>query len=203
MNAPEILVVPTGTANTASVLAALERVGARARTCDDPVVIERAPFVVLPGVGAFAAAVRGLDARGLRNGLRRRIEAGRPTLAICLGLQLLCSSSEESPGAPGLGLVPATVRRFDAELPVPQLGWNRVEPSESSELLEPGWAWFANSFHLGDVPPGWSAATSEYGGRFTSALEQGAVLACQFHPELSGSWGAALLRRWIDRGLEA
>jgi len=198
---PEVLVVPTGTANTASVLAALARAGARARIADEPGAIARASHVVLPGVGTFAAAVRRLDALELRNVLRRRIEDGRATLGLCVGLQVWCAASEESPGVPGLALVPETVRRFPPRVRVPQLGWNRVEPRDS-ELLEPGEAYFANGYRLADIPPGWGGAHSEHGGRFASALERGALLGCQFHPELSGAWGARLLARWIERGRE-
>ena len=198
---PEVLVVPTGTANTASVLAALERAGARARTADEARAIADAPYVVLPGVGTFASAVRRLDALELRNVLRRRIEAGRPTLGLCVGLQVCCAASEESPGVPGLALVPDTVRRFPALVRVPQLGWNHVEPRDS-ELLEPGLAYFANGYRLPELPPGWGGALSDHGGLFASALERGPVLLCQFHPELSGAWGARLLARWIERGRE-
>jgi imidazole glycerol phosphate synthase glutamine amidotransferase subunit len=201
MMSPELIVVPTGTANTASVLAAFKRLGARPRIGADPREIERAPFVVLPGVGAFGAAARRLDELQLRDVLCRRMEAGAPTLAICLGLHLLCAESEESPGVPGLGLVPATVRRFPIGLRVPQLGWNRVDPI-GGDLIEAGHAYFANSFRLQELPAGWSGAVTEYGSSFVSALERGAVLACQFHPELSGAFGARLLARWMQRGLE-
>ena len=196
---PEVIVVPTGTANTASVLAAFRRLGARPRLCDDAGVVAKAPYAVLPGVGVFAAAAKQLDDLELRNVLRRRIEDGLPTLAICLGMQLFCAGSEESPGASGLGIVPTTARRFSGELRVPQLGWNRVEPM-GSELMEEGDAYFANTYRIEDMPPGWAGAWTRYGKPFVSALEQGPVLACQFHPELSGAWGARLLARWLERG---
>jgi len=197
----EVLIVPTGTANTASVLAAFERLGVCPRLEDDAGVIADARYVVLPGVGAFEAAARRLDELGLREVLRERVEAQRPTLAICLGLQLLCTASEESPGAEGLDLVRGTVRRFAPELRVPQLGWNRVVP-RGCELIEPGDAYFANAYRLATRPENWTCATTDYGGPFASALERGPVLACQFHPELSGDWGARLLARWIERGRE-
>lgn len=197
----DVLVVPTGTANTASVLAAFRRLDAQPRLCDDPDALRCGSFVVLPGVGAFATAMQRLDDLLLRDVLRRRIEEGEPTLAICLGMQLLCGASEESPGAQGLGLVPRTVTRFRGDMRVPQLGWNSVEPVRS-ELIEPGHAYFANAFRLEDMPDGWAGATTRYGGRFVSALERGSVLACQFHPELSGAWGQRLLARWLERGKE-
>lgn len=197
--------MPTGTANTASVLAAFRRLGARPRTCEEPDELARGAYVVLPGVGAFAAAMQHLDERGLTGVLRERIESGAPTLAICLGLQVLCAASEESPGTPGLGILPGKVGRFRGDLRVPQLGWNRVDPLGST-LIEPGHAYFANGFRLEALPPAssepWSCAVTSYGGRFVSALERGAVLACQFHPELSGAWGQRLLARWLERGEE-
>jgi imidazoleglycerol phosphate synthase glutamine amidotransferase subunit HisH len=79
------------------------------------------------------------------------------------------------------------------------MGWNRVEPGPGSVLVEPGWAYFANSYRLDEVPDGWVGSHSDHGGRFVSALERGDVLACQFHPELSGEWGARLIDRWLGR----
>ena len=197
----EVLVVPTGVANTASVTAALNRLGALPRPSTDAAELAAAPAVVLPGVGAFGAAVERLDELGLRGALRERLAAGRPTLSICLGLQLLCASSEESPGARGLGVVDAKVTRLPAGLRVPQLGWNLVTPVRS-ELLEAGYAYFANTYCLGTLPPAWGGAVTDYGGPFASALERGAVLACQFHPEISGVYGACLLQRWLARAAE-
>jgi len=130
--------------------------------------------------------------------LRERIEAGRPTLVVCVGMQLLCHESEESPGANGLDVLDSTVARFGDEVRVPQLGWNVVEPEPGARFVEPGWAYFANSYRIDRVPDGWIGAITDYGGGFVSALERDDVLACQFHPELSGSWGAKLLGRWLE-----
>lgn len=197
----EVLIVPTGTANVASVRAAFARLGVRAELCSEPAAIARAQRVVLPGVGTFAAAAECLDALRLRDVLVERIRTGRATLGICLGMQLFCEASDESPGVDGLGIVPERVGAFAGDLRVPQVGWNRVEPV-GSELLQPGYAYFVNGYRLAHLPEGWSGALTDYGGSFVSALERGAVLACQFHPEISGAYGQALLERWLQRSEE-
>jgi imidazole glycerol phosphate synthase glutamine amidotransferase subunit len=199
----QLVMVPTGTANVASVSAAFARLGADLVTAAGPGHVADAAGVVLPGVGAFGAAMARVDALGLRPALRARIEQGKPTLVVCVGMQLLCRDSEESPGADGLGTIDLTVARFDGPIRVPQLGWNRVEPGPGSRFLQPGWAYFANSYRMSQIPEGWEGATTDYGGRFVSALERGNILACQFHPELSGSWGASLLGRWLETTREA
>jgi len=195
----EVLVVSTGTANTASVLSAFARLGAKARLSDEPSAIRDADYVVLPGVGDFGAASMRLEQSRMREPLVDRIAEGRSTLAICLGMQLLCDNSEESPGVKGLGVVPAAIGSFSEQLRVPHMGWNRVDV-EDPGVLESGCAYFANGYRLASRPPSWSAATTSYGGTFVSAIERGAVLACQFHPELSGAWGEGLLSRWLERG---
>jgi imidazole glycerol phosphate synthase glutamine amidotransferase subunit len=200
MPGQEVLVVRTGTANTASVMAALSRAGFHGRVVQSAQEVLTAERVVLPGVGALAAAMEQLRSSGLAESLTQRVKSGKPTLAICLGLQLLCQESEESPRVPGLGVLPVRVERFPDSVHVPQLGWNRVEPDARSRLLRPGYAYFAHSFRLKEPPPGWSAAFSEHGGRFVAALERGDVLACQFHPELSGRWGSELISQWLGTG---
>jgi imidazole glycerol phosphate synthase glutamine amidotransferase subunit len=190
--------VPTGTANTASVKAAFQRLGVTLSEVSAADDVSSADALVLPGVGAFGAAISQVDSLGLRRSLRDRIEGDLPTLAICVGMQLLSLASEESPGANGLGVIDTPIARFGLDLTVPQLGWNQVEAAPESRFVESGWAYFANSFRLGTVPEGWVGASSEYGGEFVSAMERGHVLACQFHPELSGQWGARLLARWLE-----
>jgi imidazole glycerol phosphate synthase glutamine amidotransferase subunit len=195
----DAVVVPTGTANLASVRAGLRRVGVSARLAEGPDDIAAASRVVLPGVGSFGAAMGSIDRRGLREPLFAYVEERRPILAICLGMQLLCSSSEESPGVEGLGVFDDRIRRLPETVRVPQLGWNTILPDTEINMVTRGWAYFANSYRMETIPRGWAGATAEYGGEFVAALERGAQLACQFHPELSGSWGAGLIRNWVDR----
>ncbi len=191
------VVLGTGVANLASVDAAFRRLGAEPTATRDPEVVRRADQLVLPGVGAFGAAMETLRQAGVVEALAERIEQGRPTLAVCLGLQLLCATSDESPGVEGVGVVDASIRRFPAGLRVPQMGWNAVSPTSGARTLTPGFAYFANSFCLDRVPPGWEGALADHGGPFVAALERGDVLACQFHPELSGAWGQQLMERWL------
>lgn len=192
-----VVLIPTGTANLASVRAAFARQGVAVEESLDPRVVEAAPALVLPGVGHFAAAMATLEDAGLVSVLRARVAAGRPTLAICLGFQLLCTTSDEAPGVPGLGVLPGHVERFDDTVRCPHLGWTPVVVDEECSLLEDGWASFAHSYRLREAPEGWRAARAEHGGSFVAAVERGPVLACQLHPELSGAWGAALLGRWL------
>jgi imidazole glycerol phosphate synthase glutamine amidotransferase subunit len=195
----EALVVRTGVANLASVFAGLARAGARPRLAENAAEIAGAAAVVLPGVGAFGAGMRELAAAGLIESVRERLAAGRPTLAVCLGLQLLFETSEETPGVAGLGVLPGAVGRFAGAVRVPQMGWNRIEPDDGCALTQPGWAYFANSYRVARLPAGWRGGWADYDGRFVATLERGAVLACQFHPELSGVYGLELLRRWLAR----
>ena len=192
----EIRIVPTGTANLASVLGALARVGAPARVATNAAELDRAQALVLPGVGSFGAGLDGLERAGFAQPVTAWAREGRPLLAVCLGLQLLAGASEETPGRRGLGLWPVSVHAFGPGVLRPQLGWNLVR---GGDLVADGYAYFANSYRLTDVPPGWRAAWCDHGGEFVAALERGPQLACQFHPELSGGWGHALLGRWLDR----
>lgn len=193
----EVAIVPTGTANLASVEAAFRRLGAEPRIARNTAAITDASHVMLPGVGAFGASLERLEARGLAEALARRIRADRPTIAICVGHQLLFETSEESPGAQGLGLVEATITRFPATVRTPQFGWNKVEAGDDCSFLDSGYAYFANSYRAVRAP-GWRVATAEHGGPFVAAMEKGKVIGCQFHPELSGDYGAALLSRFLE-----
>jgi glutamine amidotransferase len=195
----EVVVVPTGTANLASVLAALRRAGLEPALSREPARIAAARAVVLPGVGHFAPAMEGLRADGLVAPIARRIAEERPLLAICLGLQVLAEESEEAPGVPGIGALPVAVTRFPVGVRCPHLGWAPVAPSPDARLLTEGYACFAHSFRITAPPPGWAWARAEHGGPFVAAIERGPMLGCQLHPELSGAWGADLLRRWAAR----
>lgn len=193
-----VVVIKTGVANTASMLAAICRLGASPAVSSDPEAIARATHVVLPGVGSFGAGMAALQQHSLVEPLRARIRAGRATLCVCLGMQLLAKSSEETPGISGLGVIDADVTRYAMGVRVPHMGWNFVGPWEDRAGF---WAYFANSYCLKSLPGGFETAASTHGESFVACLRAGNVLACQFHPELSGAAGLALIRSWLDRPL--
>lgn len=193
-----IAIIDTGVANIRSLQAALDRLSADSWfLTTNPDDIANASFCVLPGVGAFGAAIKMLDNYDLRTPIISRIEADLPTLSICLGMQLLCNSSDESPGILGLGIVDEHIIRFKNNVQIPQLGWNRVTPQAPGPFSE-GDAYFANSFRLAQPPQDWNFALTDYGGNFVSSLWRGRILACQFHPELSGKWGGELIANWLE-----
>ena len=200
----------TGVANLASIQAAFRRAGAEPFVAADPDELAAAPFAIVPGVGSFGSAMAALKSAGMDAAIKDRITRRAPTMGVCAGMQLFFEGSDESPGVEGMGIAKGVFRRFPPTLPVPQLGWNRVfarganaaEPRAA--LLREGWAYFANSYRLTEAPEGFSAGWAEYGEAFVAALEGlGAtgLLLCQFHPELSGPWGLALIGRWLDRGI--
>lgn len=205
----EVAIAATGVANVASVSACLERLGARPRPTLDPEELRAARAVVLPGVGSFSAGVSALQRAGVEDVLRERAVAGRPLLAICLGMQLLTRSSEEAPGLEGLGAIPAATERLRGADRLPHFGWNRVETAKDAEpgMVEDGDAYFAHTYALAPTEElksaGWRVAYTTEGGGFVSAAERGATLACQFHPELSGAFGAGLVSRWLARAAAA
>jgi len=194
-----IQIINTGVANIRSLQAAFDRMQKPWNLTENIDDITSATHVVLPGVGAYAAAAEAIDRLALRETIAARLkDHDVSTLCICLGMQLLGTSSEESPGVTGLGVIDKTITRFDDTVQVPQLGWNNVVPhaSNSSSFFQAGEAYFANSFRLSSPPQDWNYATTDYGGEFVSCLWQGKTLACQFHPELSGEWGQTLLENW-------
>lgn len=200
MRSPDLKIIATGIANTASVVAAFDRQGVQSSLTVDPDAVRHASYVVLPGVGAFSPAMQRLHTSGVEDALRERIAADKPTLAICLGLQLLGASSEESPGVSGIGIHSATATEFPTSVRRPKLGWNRVLADPECSYLKSGYAYFAHTYRLTETPTGFRSATADYGLRYVAAMERGALLACQFHPELSGSFGADLIQRWLSGG---
>jgi len=197
MSARRVMIVQTGVANTASIAAAFRRCDVEPTLTADPADVASADLVVLPGVGAFGAGMEMLQRTGLDRALIDRISGDRPTLAVCLGMQLLGRSSGETPGVEGLGITNTAAERFPPSARIPQFGWNTVAPTPGCAIIEPGHAYFANSYRITDPPEGWSVATADHAGPFIAAMQRGRTLACQFHPELSGAWGLALLRRWL------
>ena len=208
-----VAIVDTGVANVASVLSAFRQLDVSANVVVDRAEIAEASYIVLPGVGEFEAGIERIRDLGLESTLKDAFDRDIPILAICLGMQLLCSGSEEAPGVRGLGIIDGICRRLPDNVRVPHLGWNLVEPAEptgqtstgqtstgvtSTGVTSLGYAAFANSYVLTEAPDGWRPSYTRHGTRFVSAIEKGRLLACQFHPELSGSYGIDLISRWLD-----
>ncbi len=193
-----VTIVPTGTANLASVITALRRAGAQPMLAAGPLDVLHSQALILPGVGNFGAAMAKLEADGTAETLREKLLDGTPALAICLGMQILFEASEENQDVHGLSILPGRFGRFPNTVRSPHVGWNTVEPIGAAKFLRPGDAYFTHSYRLTELPPNSIGAMTGYGAPFVSAIECGNILACQFHPELSGAWGIELLRRWID-----
>ncbi len=191
-----ISIINTGVANIASVQSAFAKLGYETQFVETPDEVFESAAVILPGVGAFEAGMAALNDLGFTLPLKLRVEAGKPTLAVCLGMQLLCEASEESPGVVGIGAVPTTVRRFGEGVRVPHFGWNEVNSAES--FLGNGYAYFANSYRLEKAPYGWEVATCDHGGEFVAAMRRDQVIAAQFHPEISSSFGRHVLETWLE-----
>ena len=196
---PEVLVVETGTANLASVLAALERAGARPQTTTSAAEIERAGAVVLPGVGAFNRGMTNIRERGLEAPLLEAVAAGKPFLGICLGLQLLFTESDEEGLHKGLGVIEGRVERFTCGLKIPHIGWNNVKFTDDALFAgvpDGSFFYFVHSYH--GVPKDMSCAIglTEYGQTFVSAVRRGNVWASQFHPEKSAGLGLKMLENF-------
>jgi len=191
-----VSIINTGVANIASIQSAFAKLSYETEFIASTQDIDTAKAVVLPGVGAFEAGMSALNLLGLAEPLKQRILEGKPTLAVCLGMQLLSESSEESPGIEGLGVVNGSVKRFSPGIRTPHFGWNMVS---GSAYFGSGYAYFANSFRLGEDPgDGWEVATCEHGEKFIAAIRRGQVVACQFHPEISGDFGHSILKKWLE-----
>lgn len=201
MTAPSVAVLDYGIGNLRSAQKALERVGADAFLTDDVARIEAADAVVLPGVGAFGACMDALRDSGLDGVAVRAATGDRPFLGVCVGMQLLFEGSDESPGVPGLGVLPGTLRRLPDGVKRPQMQWNVVDVLRPSRLFasvdDPVWMYFVHSFAAPADAPG-VIATCDYGGPFAAAIERGPLWATQFHPEKSGSVGLELLRGFVE-----
>lgn len=203
-----LYIVDYGSGNLRSVQKAFEHVGVRAVVGADPRAMSAAAGLVLPGVGAFGAAMEQLQGKGLIDPLIERIDAGVPFLGVCLGLQLLFEASEEDPGVPGLGLIHGDVRALPSTVKVPHIGWNQVEICVDSDLFEgiPDRSafYFVHGYAVVPRSPGDVLAMTDYDGvTFVSAVEADNIAAVQFHPEKSSTLGLRFYRNFARRaGLE-
>jgi glutamine amidotransferase len=216
MHGPRVAIVDLGMGNLHSVSLACGHVGLSSVRTTEPGDVASADAVILPGVGAFGAAMDALRRHGLVDALRSFVESGRPLFGICLGMQLLLEESEEFGFHQGLGLIRGSVRRLpydpaNPQLKVPQVGWNAIFRRDDDASAD-GWAetplasladgvtmYFVHSYYTVPEDNEVALSTTTYGGlTYCSSLLRGTVFGCQFHPERSGPRGLDIYRNWAS-----
>ena len=195
-----MVVLDYGSGNLRSAERALARVGADVTVTADLAAAAAADGLVVPGVGAFAACMAGIERVGGGEVVRDRLRGEHPVLGICVGMQVLFEKGvEHGEQTTGLGVLPGEVTRLQAPV-VPHMGWNTVEPPNDTMLfrgVEGERFYFVHSYAARDVP-GARTTYAEHGERFAAAVERGVLSATQFHPEKSGDAGATLLENWLS-----
>jgi glutamine amidotransferase len=204
--ATSVVVVDYGLGNLRSVTRGLERVGASVSVADDPGALDDADGIVLPGVGAFGDGME--NAGPFRDALTDAANEGRPLFGICLGMQMLLSSSEEAEragqgDASGLDLIPGQNVRFRGDVKVPHMGWNDLDVVRDHPLVQgvdDQYAYFVHSYYAEPDDPDHVVADTDYGVTFPAivANDAGNVFGTQFHPEKSGETGLRILRNFVD-----
>lgn len=203
MTAPLIAIVDYGMGNRRSVEKSLQRVGARTRQTRDPGALRAADGVLLPGVGAFPAAMRSIRELGLDDVLRELADGGKPLFGSCMGMQLLFEASEEHGGDTGLGILPGVVERLAAPgLKLPHIGWNAVRWTRPSPLTDglpdPSFLYHVHTFAPRPADPAHVLGTTDYGETFATVVGAGNVFGAQSHPEKSSAHGLALLKNFTS-----
>jgi glutamine amidotransferase len=194
-----IAIVDYGAGNLNSVKRAFQHIGADAIVTTEPASLGAADKIVLPGVGHFSALAV-LDRMGLRDAMSESARAGKPLLGICLGMQWLFDGSDEAPQIAGTGLFSGTCRKFPSSVKSPHVGWNSLKVQKGSRLLrglaQDTFVYYTHSFHAPVVSA--TTAASEYGLRFSAAVEQDNIFGVQFHPEKSGPAGLLILKNFCE-----
>ncbi len=198
-----IAIIDYDAGNLKSVEKALVSLGEVPVITREKDAILNADKVILPGVGAFGDAMEKLQQYGLTDVIRQVAKNDTPLLGICLGLQLLFESSEESPGVEGLGICKGKILRIPSTdgLKIPHMGWNSLHYDHSGRLFagieEDSYVYFVHSYYLEAEDEAIVTASTEYAVHIHASIEQGNVFACQFHPEKSSDTGLAILKNFI------
>ncbi|HVF50217.1 MAG TPA: imidazole glycerol phosphate synthase subunit HisH [Pyrinomonadaceae bacterium] len=201
-----VCIIDYGVGNLRSVEKAFTAAGCEASVSGDAGVLRAAERLVLPGVGAFAACMRALAARGFDELVRERVAEGVPLLGVCVGMQMLFDESEEFGLTKGLRMLRGRVRRFDESLLVPHVGWNQVSFASREHPLLAGleteaFFYFVHSYYCAAEQPGDVLGRTDYGAPYASIVARGRVCGVQFHPEKSQSAGLRLLRNFAQADL--
>lgn len=206
-----IAVIDYGVGNLYSVEKALKFVGGEVKVTSSAADLKDADKLVLPGVGAFGDCMKNLKATGLIPTILEQVLMNKPLLGICVGLQILFESSEESPNVKGLGVFKGEIKKIRAGgLKIPHMGWNSIEIGRKNNLINFGasklfaglegknYFYFVHSYHAAPSNEDIVTATTNYGESVTAAVELGNIFATQFHPEKSGDVGLKVLKNFIE-----
>ena len=197
-----IAIIDYGVGNLRSVEKAFEAQGVRAAVSADERVLRAAEKLVLPGVGAFAACMGGLRARGFDQIVLDAAREGKPVLGVCVGLQMLFDEGHEFGVHPGLGLLPGRVVRFPEGVRVPHVGWNQVAVMREHALFrglpDKSFFYFVHSYHVEPEDGGCVLGETDYAARFASVCGRGNVSGVQFHPEKSQAAGLRLFKNFAE-----
>jgi len=195
----DVELVDVGGGNVGSVMRCLERLGVSYKQVQTPDQLTGNAPLILPGVGSFGAVMQFLRAKNLADPVSALVRQGTPLLGICVGLQILFSASEESPGVPGLDLLPGKNVKFTRGK-VPQIGWNLITPTAQAKHLFPDqeYVYFVNSYFARPEQAEVVSYTADHHETFCAAVHHKNITAFQFHPEKSGRAGERLIRRWLN-----
>lgn len=194
-----IVIIDYGVGNLASVKNALDKLGVESEISSDPLVINKADAIILPGVGAAGQGMKNLKTKGLDKVLTSEISKGKPFLGICLGMQLLFEKSEEG-NVKCLNILKGTVKKFKKMKKIPQIGWNEVDIKQKLNIFRDvrsgSYFYFVNSFYCLPKDEKVVAGVTDYGETFASIVAKDNVIGVQFHPEKSGPVGFKLLENF-------
>jgi glutamine amidotransferase len=200
-----IAVIDHGAGNLRSVANAIAKLGYRSRVTSNPGDILGAAAVILPGVGAAADAMHNLRKSGMDGVIRQLVSEQRPLFAVCVGMQVLFSETEEGGWHECLGIIPGAVKRLPPGLKVPHMGWNQVKQRLAHPLFDgiPDEAnfYFVHSYYADPDDSSVVAGTTEYGASICSVLIRGNLVASQFHPEKSGDHGLRMYANFLQMAL--
>jgi len=196
-----IAIIDYGAGNLKSVKKAFDYLKVESKIVAKKEDLAEAKKVVLPGVGAFGAAVEKLHESGFYSAIQNWVKSNLPFLGICLGMQLLLESSSESEGVNGLSIFNGKNLRF-THGKVPQIGWNQIQIQKDSDLFKNiksgSYFYFLHGYYIAPTDQSILTATTEYGIIYPSVIERGNIFAVQFHPEKSGDVGLTLLKNWVE-----
>ena len=196
-----VAIIDYDAGNIKSVENAVRFLGHEVKVTADAGEILSADHIILPGVGAFGDAMQRLRAADLEGTIRQAVEAGKPFLGICLGMQALFEESEEAPGVKGLGVFPGKVVRIPTSLKIPHMGWNQLSLKTASPLLTGSngqYVYFVHSYCCKPEDRALITSVCDYGTEIVASVGRGNISGVQFHPEKSSETGLAMLKRFVD-----